>query len=220
MEFLTEEYSKGSSFSSLNGYRSAIGLLYSPDLAEDPLLKRFFNAVSKERPPLPRYEVTWAPNLVLDELKQWGPNEELALDKLSWKLILLLALVTGHRVQTFSLIKIQNIEEKEDRLEIKITERIKTSKVKENRLVLPTLVLPFFQEDVLICPATTLQFYLRKTEQLRGQEEKLFIACKRPFKKVTTQTLSRWIKEGLKMSAIDAELFSAHSTRCGDIGIP
>ena len=129
---------------------------------------------------------------------------------LSKKLITLLALVTGHRIQTLSLIDIRNIIVKVSLIEIKIPERIKTSKPGRSQ---PVLILPFFKKNPNICPAKTLQCYLKRTENLRKNITVLFISFKKPFKKASTQTLSRWVKDVLRESGIDTDIFSAHSTR-------
>lgn len=52
------------------------------------------------------------------------------------------------------------------------------------------IVLPFYDKDRNICPANTLQVYLNKTEKLRNDTNSLFISFKKPFKKVSSQTLS------------------------------
>lgn len=64
-----------------------------------------------------------------------------------------------------------------------------------------------------ICPADTLQHYLNKTEALRKDIKALFISFRKPFKKVSTQTLSRWLKDTLQDCGLDTNMFSAHSTR-------
>lgn len=134
----------------------------------------------------------------------------MSLESLSKKLVTLLALVTGQRMQTLSLIDIKNITIKEDLVEIKIPERIKTSKPGKNQ---PVLILPFYKENLNVCPASTLQCYLSRTKDLRCNTTSLFISFKKPFQKVSTQTLSRWVKEVLHKNGVDTNIFSAHSTR-------
>ena len=60
------------------------------------------------------------------------------------KLASLLALVTGQRMQTFSLIDIRNVEKREKSLEIKIPDRIKTSGINRKQ---PIRILSFYKED-------------------------------------------------------------------------
>ena len=126
------------------------------------------------------------------------------------KLITLLALITGHRMQTFALIKIENIVFRNKWVEIKIPDPIKTSGPNKKQ---PCLVLPFYTKNKKVCAASTLQHYIEKTKIIRVGIESLFISHKKPYKKVTPQTLSRWVKEILGDSGIDTNIFTAHSTR-------
>lgn len=211
LSFLTEEFKKKASLSSLNCYRSAISLIVGPELGKDEKVQRFFKGVAKLRPAAPRYDSTWNPQIVLRYLSNWYPNEELNLESLTLKLVTLLALVTGHRMQTLSVIDIRNIyRANEDALEIKIPDRIKTSGPNKNQ---PVLRLPFFTRNNAICVATILLIYLEKTKDIRGSINKLFISFKKPHKAVSTQTISRWIKKVMCKSGIDINIFSAYSTR-------
>ncbi|XP_033222710.1 uncharacterized protein LOC117176563 [Belonocnema kinseyi] len=205
---LTSEFDKGLSHSSINATRSAISLIVDSEIAKDPRVKRFFKGVSSLRPSRPRYESTWDPKIVLDYFLEIPPNEELRLKELSKKLVTLLALITGLRMQTFSLIKIVNIRNRGTTIEIKIPDHIKTSN--KNRTQ-PLLVLPFYSEEN-ICAASALQSYLVKTRSLRNVQE-LFISFQKPHEAVSSQTLSRWVKKILTESRIDTDIYSAHSTR-------
>ncbi|CAH2008590.1 unnamed protein product [Acanthoscelides obtectus] len=107
--FLSRLYDQGRSYSSLNTTRSALSLLISPRVGEDHQIKRFFKGVFKLRPPLPKYHVTWDPAVVLGYLETCYPNNTISLEALTHKLSMLMALVTAHRVQTFSVIEVPNI---------------------------------------------------------------------------------------------------------------
>lgn len=205
ISFLTTMYEDGAVFSSLNCCRSALSLILGSKLCNDDRVSRFLKGVFRLRPPLPKYDFTWDPAVVLNFLSQKGNNDSLSLEDLSKKLITLLAIVTAHRVQTFSLIKVSNIKRLSNKMYIKITDLIKTSRVGSLQ---PHLVLPFFTDNPNVCPASALD----KTNAIR-QSENLFVAYKKPHKSVTAQTLSRWIKSTLGSSGIDISIFSAHSTR-------
>ena len=208
--FLTAEYEKKASYGTLNSYRSAIALVHGPDVGENPQIKHFFKGIAKLRPPAAKYDATWDPAIVLNALGNWGANKLLSLEKLTLKLVTLIALITGHRMQTLSVIDIRNIREVNDSMEIKISDRIKTSAL--NR-VQPTLVIPFYKEDINVCPATALKEYLDRTKQFRNLGNKLFISFKNPHKAVTTQSLSRWIKSVLFKSGIDTDTFTVRTVR-------
>ena len=132
LQFLTNEFDKGASYGSLNSMRSALSLLLGPEIGQDEVIRRFFKGLFKLRPPKPKYDSTWDPEIVLNYFTDCC-NADLSLELLSKKLVILLALVTGQRIQTLSLIDIRNIALKEDLLEIKIPERIKTSKPGKNQ---------------------------------------------------------------------------------------
>lgn len=177
----------------------------------DVRIKRFMKGVYKLRPPRPRYDLTWDPSVVLNYLGNMYPNEGLTFSELTKKLVTLLALVTAHRVQTLSLIRISEIKRYNDKCIITIPDFIKTSGVNKFQ---PTLLLPFFNERPSICPARTLNSYLDASKPLRGDNcDFLFLSLKKPHKKVSSQSLSRWIKVTLGESGVDFSIFGAHSTR-------
>lgn len=150
--------------------------------------------VEKLRPNRPKYDSIWDPKIVLDYISRWGANKEMTLEKLSLKLVTLLALITGQRMQTLQLIDIKNIIRIEDGIEIKIPDRIKTSRLNKSQR---TLIVPTYRENLKLCVVSALEAYMVKTKDLRGSEKKLFISFKKPFKAVSSQTLSRWIKNTL-----------------------
>lgn len=177
-----ELYEKGAAYSSINSYRSAISLLVGPEMAQDHRTTRFLKGIVKLRPPRPKYDSTWDPKIVLDHLAALPHNEEMSLKELGRKLICLLALMTGHRMQTLSLIKVENIEEQGDALHIKIPDRIKTTGRNRSQ---PTLVLPYYSKNRKICVASTLDCCIRRTKDNRKEFRSLFITSREPFRPVT-----------------------------------
>ena len=79
------------------------------------------------------------------------------------------------------------------------------------------IFFPTFPGNVNLCPVSTLQEYVKRTESLRhlnGQYSfKVFISYVKLHKEITTATLARWMKEVLKLSGIDVTLFKAHIVR-------
>lgn len=197
------------SYNSLNSLRSTISLIMGSEIGSDPLIKRYLKGVFRSRPTKPKYNYTWNPTVVLRYINSLGKNEQLPIEILGKKLLILLALTTAHRVQTFSNIRISNIAQNGNEIQILITDLIKTSNPNNFQ---PLLRLPFFRENINLCVASVLSQYIGKTSTLR-QNSFLFISHKKPHKKVTSQTLSRWIKDMLANSGINTNLFKAHSTR-------
>lgn len=197
------------SYGTINSDRAALSLI-SDELGKDSRVTRFLRGVYRTRPPKPKYEVTWDPQLVLSYLEKQMPNEDLSLKAISLKLVMVLSLITAHRLQTMSLIKISNINLCADGFQIFITDLIKTSGPRRNQ---PCLQVPYFPGRPGLCAASILKIYLQKTKDFRGNEDSLFLTFKAPHGAASKDTLSRWIKETLKASGVDTTRFTPHSTR-------
>lgn len=209
LKFLTKRFKDGARHGTLNSARAALSLISMEDLANNQLLSRFIKGAFKQRPSRPRYDRTWDVEPVLKRLGEWDPVESLDIRTLTKKLVVLLALGTGQRIQTLSLIKISNIKETEQGFEIRITDRIKTTRVGSKQ---PVLRLPNFLSNPKICIAKTLRQYLQMTSPLRNGEDSLFLTLNKPHSKVNRDTIARWIKTSLTELGVPKE-FTAHSTR-------
>lgn len=211
IDFLNKCLQNGASYGTLNSHRSAISLISSNNISNDPCLKRFFRGVFRLKPIFPRYTVTWDPIIVLNHMSNMYPNVNLSIELITRKLVILLALATGQRSQTISLIRLNNIEKLNDRIIIKITDVIKTSAIGRCQ---PVLNLPFFVEKPSICPAQTLLTYIDLTQRYRPNDEtRLILTCKRPFHAASSQSIGRWIKQAMEESGVDVSIFRPHSTR-------
>lgn len=211
LSFLTDCFNKGANYSSLNTNRSAIALISVYDTNEDGLISRFSKGVFKQRPTKPKYDSTWDITPVLNYMEQLGPLKNLKKKEAAEKVATLLALATAQRLQSLSLIDIENIEKSELGIRIKITEQIKTSKPGAFQ---PELNLPFFKNRPNLCVATAVLDYLNYTKDSRNKETKrLFIATMKPFGPVSAQTIGHWVKSLLGKAGIDIEQFTAYSTR-------
>lgn len=209
--FLVELFNKGASYGTINSHRSALSLLLGNNVGSDERIKRLLKGIYRKKPTRPKYNTTWDPKTVLDYVSKWYPNSDLNLAKISKKLSILLALCTSHRVQTFSLIKTTNITRSASGIKITIPDMIKTSAPNRDQ---PVLFLPYFVDNPSICPARTLDDYLNVTIGLRPEgTDSLLLTYKKPYKKASSQTISRWIKQTLEESGVNVTIFSAHSTR-------
>lgn len=210
IHFLTEKHKKNIGFNALNTARSALALLINEKIGSDAQIKRFFRGLFRIKPALRRYVNTWDPSIVLRFLTNWKNNEELDLVKLSKKVVTLLALATAQRVQTLSVIKLQDLSISQNVITIHISDLIKTSISSKTETIIK---LPFFEQDPVICPARALQAYIKITSTIRKDEKYLIISSRQPHKRASKQTISRWIKTVMKESGIDTEIFTSHSTR-------
>lgn len=209
LSFLHSLYQNGLSYVSINCARAALAFAFGMkgEISEDKLICRFMKGISNLRPPHAKYDVTWNVDVVLDYLKGMKIIN-LSLKFLTIKTVGLLALCTGQRVQTLASIILKDIIFGEQ-VQIKLTAKLKTTAVHRKN---PVLILPKFSDEDL-CPVKTLYEYVKVTKGLRNGNEKLFISYVKPYKGVTSQTLSRWLTDLLKSSGIDNTIYTAHSYR-------
>ncbi|XP_050297432.1 uncharacterized protein LOC126737682 [Anthonomus grandis grandis] len=211
VKFLSMCQYEGASYNSLNAHLSAIKLI--TDITGNlEIFKRFLKGAFRIKPCFPKYQETWDPEKVLNYLSKLYPLENISFDMLSIKLVTLLALTSAHRMQTLSKIQLNNIYTYEDRIEIVITDVIKTSYHNKSQ---PILRFPIFREKPELCVATTLCFYINATRPKRCDKNNnyLLLTHKKPYRVASTQTLSRWIKKALERSGIDVNKFKGYSTR-------
>ena len=226
--FLSALFQTGLGYSGLNTAKSAISsvvnIVSNVQLGTNILIRQFMKGVFNQKPSLPRYNCTWDVSTVLkyvstslDALN--GSN----LKELTLKLIMLLALTTGQRVQTLHCINVHNIDICDEHVKIRIGDVLKTSRYGKH---LPELYIQEYSMDKSLCVVHVLAKYLELTRPLRGDESQLFLSYQKPYRRVTKGTLAKWIKNVLKCAGIDTSIFSPHSTRsastsvaCGKIPI-
>ena len=73
------------------------------------LVTRFVKDVFERRPSLPRYKEIWDINSVLKVLATWNLGVDVSLRDMSWKLTMLLALLSSQRVQTLKALTLTSM---------------------------------------------------------------------------------------------------------------
>lgn len=213
ISYLTLVFQRGVSYQTLNCHRSSLSLIIGNQVGTDDRIKRWFKGVYKLRPLTPKYSSVWDPSRVLSYVCHWYPLNDLSLEKITKKTVMLLVLATGQRVQTINSIRLNNINLTINGVEIFFTDILKTSAPNRPQ---PKIVLPYFTAQPEICPVKTLTQYIEVTRGLRINDNScdyLFITIKRPHHRASCQSISRWLKQVMSDSGIDITRFSAHSTR-------
>lgn len=212
LHYLKSLHDEGKSYSVINTARSAISQFVTIIdgnnrlFGEHVMVKRFMMGIYKLKPPLPKYTSTWDVKPLLDYLRSISNDAD--LKSLSIKLVCLLALATGQRLQTLAALDLSLLTINSDKASFRIGEILKTSKPGKTQL---TVHIHKFTTETLICPLECLQSYLHLTDKLRT-DTKLFISLQKPHKSITSQTLSRWVTWGLQHAGIH-EMFTPHSVR-------
>lgn len=153
LSFLTKKFEAGASYGTLNTARSAVSLISINEIATNGVSTRFFKGIFRLRPTKAKYEKTWDPSVVLRTLAGHCAVGDSNLQKISEKLVTLMALATAHRIQTLSLIKIQNVKRSKDGFEIGIPELIKTSRPGQCQ---PLFLIRYFEDKPEICVAFSI----------------------------------------------------------------
>ena len=162
----------------------------------------------QNRPPLPKYQETWDVDVVLKFLADWQDAENLSLQRLTYKTVMLLALLTGQRGQSLHNLKVDDVRLYQNKCVLVFSALLKQSRPGVH---LKPINLDRFHNPKL-CVVSHVKEYIKKTrERRKGQQ--LFISYVAPFKSVSRDTISRWIKIVLQQAGVDVEKFSPHSTR-------
>lgn len=98
-------------------------------------------------------------------LKDLYPLESLSLENIILKLVTLLALISAHRMQTLTKIKLTNINKTEEGIKILIDGLIERIKTSGKNTPQPVLFLPFYRDNLNLCLASTLEIYTQKKKK-------------------------------------------------------
>ena len=187
-----------------------------PNLGRNVALSRLFESFYKQRPSFPRYSVTWDVGKVLKFLATWHPPSSLTLKKLTLKTVTLIALTCSDRAQTIHALRVDKVAITPQGLEFIIFDLLKTSRRGHPAKVVKCVSWDAEELDV----AYYVQKYIDKTFSMRwrayrkglGKPVQLFLSHKTGLP-VSKSTISRWIKEVMRMAGIDTETFLPGSTR-------
>ncbi len=133
----------------------------------------------------------------------------LDLKQLSKKLAMLLTLLTGQRLQTIHKIKRRNIKFNHGKMTIIIDELLKTSRPGHH---LAPIVLQNYAPNKRLCVVTYMRGYLERTQKIANSEY-LFISTRKPYKQISKERLSNWVKLTMRAAGVDTTVFAPHSTR-------
>jgi len=210
------DYGKGKKIQTIKAMRSAVSstwkLLY-PDQAqagEEYLVKKILKGKRELEPQKPgQDEAVWDIRTVLDMFRKWGDNEVLTLTQLTYKTVMLTALVTMCRPRS-ELSKInllKGVKVQENKITIKV---IKPKSGNDKIIQIDNLV-----EDPIICPVKTLVDYMTVLKEKSSPDDtsNLFRTISKPHNNASEGTVAAWIKKTLEEAGINTKSHKPHSTR-------
>ena len=209
-------FHQGFQYRTINVHRSAISsvLPYIDGIpvGQNPLVKQLFRGILQKNPPLPKYQVAWDLDLVLRFLSKLPANKNLPLDLLGKKLAILLALAAPKRVSEIARLDRRFMLKRNNSITFTLPGLSKTQTDGQNRSV----QYHSFQKKKL-CVIACLQEYEKRTVHTRpdslNEPDPLLRTVKKPYRGISSQTVSNWIKWIMKESGVDISSFQAHSCR-------
>ena len=214
LDFLVELHEKELAYTTLNTARSAISAFTIPKnnltIGSHPVVSRFMKGIYKSSPPTPRYKTTWDVQQVLSYLSSIAPIVDLPLKLLTFKTMMLVALVTAQRGQSLHMLDVGFMTEFADGLEFVLPEHVKQSRPGYQP---PSIILKAYPADRRLCVFRHMKKYLKRTKPSRGSETRPFISVVKPFKPVSRDTISRWIRLVMRDASVDITIFKPRSTR-------
>ena len=216
LDFLTELYNKGLTYSAINTARSALSTFILPidgkPIGQNHLVSRLIKGIYQLRPNTPKYKCIWDVNEMLKCLAQLYPLDKLSLKDLTLKLVMLMLLVSGQRGQTIHLLDLRNMIQQERKICFLVTENVKQSRP---GVCNPQLCFEAYTNPK-VCVFLTLQEYIARTRSLRSGSQ-LLISFVKPYKGVSRDTVTRWVRAITSQAGIDMSVYSPHSTRAASV---
>ena len=222
--FLTDLYTKGLQYRTIAGYRSMLSSVLPPvdnvAVGQHPYIIRLIKGVFNSRPPKVRLVPEWNLPMVLDMLQRspFEPITNATLKHLTYKTVFLTAITTFRRCSDLQSLR---LGEGFINIQRKGVTFIRQGLAKQDR---PNhygtkIFVPAFSENKLLDPKRSLYFYVKKTEEyrqnLKTDNNKLFLSLLEPHQAVASQTISKWIVQTIHMAYENKKKskVKGHSTR-------
>ena len=176
-------------------------------------MSALMSGVFNNKPPQPRYSFIWDVKIVLYHIKKfWRQNDSILNKQLTYKVSMLLALTSASRAYGIHNLDISHMGRLDDQYTFTYA---KLHKGWRKGQPSPSITFYSFAEDQDLCVVKALDEYLTRTKGWRQvQKRQLLLGTIKPHVEVSSSTVSRWIKETLKLCGVDTiGNFNAHSTR-------
>ena len=219
-DFLSYLFQSGLKYRTIAGYRSMLSAILPPAegiaVGQHPDITRLLKGVFNTRPPEKRLVPEWdlGKVLVLLASSQFEPISKISLKHLTLKSVFLTAISTFRQCSELQALRID-----EGFMSILpegiIFVREGLSKQDRPVHVGKQIFIPCFKKNIKLDPKRVVQTYIKRTNQLRNGENKLFLSFNKPHKVVSSQTISSWIVIVIRQ-AYDNQTdlkVKAHSTR-------
>ena len=202
LAFLHGMYCNGFLYSGLCAARSALSSSITTKgylkLSDHPPISRYLKGIYNRPPPLPKYVDIWDLTLLLKYYEQKENNDCLEFKELVKKTVILFIILGVRRKQALFTLSVDNIVLKENKFILLPSKTMKHTKV--NRPLEP-LIYHHYPDNEKLCIG------IRNTLVTRDIRD-LIISYGKPHKPVSSETISRWIKDELSKAGVDTSVFN------------
>lgn len=231
LEFLQEGADKGLSVSTLKVQVAALGVFLERPISSEPLVIRFFKALTRSRPAPAKHFPNWDLSVVLQALTKepFEPLQRISLRNLTLKTLFLVAITSARRIGELHALSVKRpfLTIYTDRIVLKtdpgFLPKVASAHNRSQEIILPTFCSnpsgekegKFHNLDV----RRTLLQYLEVTSNFRSSDS-LFIlfSGKKKGQQASKGSIARWLKSAIlaaySQSGLSPPLgIKAHSTR-------
>jgi site-specific recombinase XerD len=181
--------------------------------SEHPIIKDLFKGFTNARPREYKIPKTWKVTNVTTMLQSWGSNRDITTKQLTYKATMLMALASGSRCSELAALDQRYMRTIPEGIAFQLTRHKKNSRSAE----MPgQLFIGELKENQQLCPCACIKEYLKRTKEARVTEQDPLLRTMNKAKKgVSTDTVSRWLTDCIRMAGIDVKSGKAiaHSTR-------
>ena len=206
LEFLTLEYNRGLSYNAIRDVLSVISSYLPHEVRHHNIIKKFMKGAFNLRPPKTQYHAIWDVSILLNYLQNMNTDNDMNKRK---KIVCLMMLLSGTRVNTLNYLEVTNIYVTDGECAFVFDEVLKHSRSKYCQ---KPSIFRAYPECPELCPVQNLLNYL-DIRLTSSSDAALFNSTTKPFKPVSRDTITRWIKNTMKEANIDTGLFTAHTCR-------
>ena len=215
LDFLTGLFNEGHSYSYIASAISAIShkvqLPPYDRISRHPMIEKFSKGTFNLRPPKPKLSVVWDVDIIFKHFEKLPTNIELSPKELSTKLVMLLLLLGGQRVNTIKNFHVDQMIITNECITFSPATVLKHSR-KGNKI--DTFQYRAYDANKNFCIIDCIQIYLTRRKQLMPQNiTQLIVTNKKLHKAASTDTIRRWIKNLFAETKAIPNIFTAHSCR-------
>jgi hypothetical protein len=154
----------------------------------------------------------WDVGQVLDMFQSQGASENLTLQELTIKTVMLFVLTRPCRGADLAALDLRYRSYLPEGVVFKPGHLSKQSRPSHHSV---DFFFSAFAQDVCLCPMATLRVYESRTVSFRKDESqnKVFLSFIGKHNPVCSSTVARWLKVCLQKAGVKTSVFQAHSTR-------